>query len=217
MVAISVDYRVKNRHHTFPQDCISDAKAAIRWVRTNAQRLGVDSHRIASGGGSAGGHLAAATAMIPGFETETAKQFSSVPNTLILFNPAVILAPTPDHPDLLTAEKFADIRERAQGRSEEISPYHFIRKDLPPTIIFHGTKDEAVPYPTVELFHRAMIDHGNRCELKTFQDQPHGFFNPGRGKGESRAEANRRYHETIREMDAFLVSLGYLSPTTVSP
>ncbi len=44
------------------------------------------------------------------------------------------------------------------------------------------------------------------------EGQPHGFFNPGRGAGESRAEACRRYYQTLAELDAFLGSLGYLKP-----
>ena len=210
MVAISVDYRVQRRHGVFPQDCLRDAKAAIRWVRANAARLGVDPERIAAGGGSAGGHLAASTALIPGFEDGADKAASSVPNALLLFNPAVTLAPLEGHPDLLTAEKFADIRERADGRPEEISPDRFVRKGLPPSIIFHGTDDEAVPFPTVRLFAKSMKAAGNRCELKAYEEQPHGFYNPGRGKGEPRAEANRQYHKTLGELDQFLVSLGYL-------
>ena len=210
MVAISVDYRVQRRHNVFPQDCLRDAKAAIRWVRANAARLGVDPDRVAAGGGSAGGHLAAATALIPGFEDGDNQDVSSAPNALLLYNPAVTLAPVKDHPDLLTAEKFADIRGRTDGRPEEISPDRFVRSGLPPSIIFHGEEDQAVPFPTVQLFAKAMTDAGNRCELKAYKRQPHGFYNPGRGKGEPRAEANRYYHKTLDELDKFLVSLGYL-------
>lgn len=210
MVALSVDYRVKSRHDVFPQDCVGDAKSAIRWVRANAKRLGIDPNRIAAGGGSAGGHLAAATAMVPGFEEGKPDQVSSFPNALVLFNPAVILAPVNDHPGLLSSEKFSDISQRAKGRPEEISPYHFARSGLPPSIIFHGTNDDAVPFPTVELFQAAMKKLGNRCELKAYPGQPHGFFNAGRGKNKNRADATRYYHETVREMDTFLESLGYL-------
>lgn len=217
MVAITVDYRVQRRHNVFPQECLRDAKAAIRWVRSNARRLGVDPNRIAAGGGSAGGHLAAATALIKGFEDDATSLVSSEPNAMILFNPAVVIAPVEGHPDLLPAEKFAGIRERTDGRPREVSPYHFVRSGLPPSIIFHGTEDEAVPFPTVELFHEAMTAAGNRCELKAYQGQPHGFFNPGRKSGEPRAEANRNYHQTIGELDVFLVSLGYLQPATGKP
>ena len=65
MVAIVADYRVKTRQDAKPADCVSDAKACVRWVRANASRLGIEPERIAVGGGSAGGHLAASTATVP--------------------------------------------------------------------------------------------------------------------------------------------------------
>jgi len=217
MVAISCDYRVLSRHGVIPQDCLRDAKAAIRWARANAARLGIDPARIVAAGESAGGHLAAATALVPGFEEGAHPETSSMPNALVLFNPAVLLSPADGHPGLLSDASLASISARTQGRPQEISPYHFIRAGLPPSILFHGTKDEAVPFPTVELFAKAMTAAGNRCELKAYEGQPHGFFNPGRGQGEPRAEANRCFHRTIRELDAFFVSLGYLTPTDKPP
>ena len=213
-VAISVDYRVKSRHQAVPQDCVRDAKAAIRWVRANAARLGIDAERIVAAGGSAGGHLAAATALVPNFEDDDNADVSSSPNAMILFNPAVVLAAVEGHPELIPQEKLEDMRERAEGRPQEISPYHFVRSGLPPSIIFHGTKDEAVPISTVRLFQKAMSAAGNRCELIEAEGQPHGFFNPGRGTGEARLEATRRYYSTLQQLDAFLVSLGYLKPTS---
>ena len=217
MVAIPCDYRVLSRHGVTPQDCLRDAKAAIRWARANAARLGIDPARIVAAGESAGGHLAAATALVPGFEEGAHPETSSMPNALVLFNPAVLLSPADGHPELLSEASLTSISARTQGRPQEISPYHFIRAGLPPSILFHGTKDEAVPFPTVELFAKAMTAAGNRCELKAYEGQPHGFFNPGRGQGEPRAEANRCFHRTIRELDAFFVSLGYLTPTDKPP
>lgn len=217
MVAIPCDYRVLSRHGVIPQDCLRDAKAAIRWARANAARLGIDPARIVAAGESAGGHLAAATALVPGFEEGAHPETSSMPNALVLFNPAVLLSPADGHPGLLSDVSLTSISARTQGRPQEISPYHFIRAGLPPSILFHGTKDEAVPFPTVELFAKAMTAAGNRCELKAYEGQPHGFFNPGRGQGEPRAEANRCFHRTIRELDAFFVSLGYLTPTDKPP
>jgi acetyl esterase len=211
IVAITVDYRVKSRHDVSALDCVIDAKAAIRWVRANAKRLGIDPNRIAAGGGSAGGHLAAATALVPGFEEGDHTDVSSMPNAMLLFNPAVIIAPREGHPDLLPAEKFLDINERSGNRAKDISPCNFVRADLPPSIIFQGTEDESVPFPTVQLFAEMMKAAGNRCELMAYEGQPHGFFNPGRGKGEPRAEATRYYYKTLAEMDRFLTSLGYLA------
>lgn len=211
MVAVCADYRVSERHGTSPQDAVQDAKAAIRWVRSSAERLAVDPQRIVAAGGSAGGHLAAATALVPGFDPDPNSPVSSAPNALVLFNPAVILAP-PEEPGLLSEEKLRDISERCQGRPKEISPYHHVRPGLPPSIIFHGTNDTAVPHATVVAFRDRMKSAGNRCELVSFPGESHGFFNFGRRSPQSRE--NESYHRTTALMDTFLVSLGYLSPST---
>ena len=46
MIAITADYRVRSRHNVQVVDCVNDAKAAIAWVRENAQRLGIDPDKI---------------------------------------------------------------------------------------------------------------------------------------------------------------------------
>ncbi len=207
MVAICADYRVKSRQQVSPDKCVSDAKSAIRWVRANAAKLGVDPQRISAGGGSAGGHLAAATGLVRGFEEDNEdRAISSAPNALVLFNPAVMLAPVEGLPNA-DDERLKRLNQTLNGKAKEISPYHFIRKDLPPTILFHGTQDEAVPFVTVELFAKAMRDAGNRCELVPFANEPHGFFNPGRSKGDDK---NANYQKTLMLTDEFFVSLGYL-------
>jgi acetyl esterase/lipase len=197
MIAIVADYRVKTRQDAKPADCVSDAKACVRWVRANAARLGIDPERIAVGGGSAGGHLAAAVATLPGLDTaKDDKSVSCLPNALVLFNPATVLAPFPGL-DLkgfgagLSKEKFG-------CEPEEISPLHHVKKGTPPTIIFHGKDDTTVPYSTVEKFTEVMKAAGNRCELVGYEGQPHGFFNKS------------KYAETLAAADDFLVSLGYL-------
>lgn len=212
MVAITVDYRVKSRHQVLPQQCVADAKATLRWVRANAKRLGINPKQVAAGGGSAGGHLAAATGTIKGFEDGEFLDYRSTPDAMLLFNPAVALAAIAGQENQFPAEKLADINRRCDGKAEQISPYHHVGKGVAPTIIFHGTNDTAVPYWTVVAYQQLMQDQGNRCELKTYEGQPHGFFNAGRGKGDKRSEANRRYHQTIKQLDEFLVSLGYLKP-----
>jgi len=60
MVAISASYRLKNVHGTTPKEALEDAKSAIRYLRLNAKELNILPNKIAAGGGSAGGHLAAA-------------------------------------------------------------------------------------------------------------------------------------------------------------
>jgi len=94
MVAMAADYRVASRNQVKAVECVKDAKSAIRYVRKNAARWGIDPQRIVAGGGSAGGHLAAACGTIVGFEeADEDKSISAKPDALLLFNPALVLAP----------------------------------------------------------------------------------------------------------------------------
>lgn len=204
MVAIMADYRVMSRHKALVPDCVRDAKSAVRWVRANAKRLGVDPNRIAAGGGSAGGHLAAATATVPDLEEsgEDLKS-SSRPNALVLFNPALILAPAPEAGFEPKGQPWDRIRRQFGPDPAAVSPYHHIKKGAPPALILHGRADVTVPYRTAEAFARKMTSLRNRCELEGYDEQPHGFFNFGRGD-------NRYYEATLKRTDQFLVSIGYL-------
>ena len=203
MVAMTVEYRVRNRHGTLAVDCISDAKSAIRWVRQHAGRLGVDHERILAGGGSAGGHLAACTGTLKEFDEPGEDQsISSTPNAMALFNPALVIAPYEgrapfDH------ERMYAMPERVGVDPVRASPVHHVHPDVPPTIIFHGKGDDTVAYFTAEMFTSAMRKAGNRCVLSGFEGENHGFFNLGRGDGSA-------YTRTMDELDDFLVSLGYL-------
>ena len=200
MVAITADYRVESRHGVKPTQCLADARSAIRWVRAHADQLGVDPQRIAAGGGSAGGHLAASTPFITEFdEPNDDKNVSAVPNALVLFNPALVLAPI----EGFDAESFGTRvpEERMGTKPEKLSPAHHITRNGPPTIIFHGREDTTVPFASAEAFTAKMKSLGNRCELHGFDGQKHGFFNGDEFK-----------QKTLAEADKFLVSLGWLLP-----
>lgn len=223
MVALSAEYRVRSRDGVAVVSCVNDAKSCLRWVRENAVRLGIDPGRIVAAGGSAGGHLAAATAMLSDFEeeVEALRATSAVPDALVLFNPALVLAPLPppaeddagdreiaaieERPGLFRRMILAAIlnRERLGAEPEALSPIHHVTAGLPPTIIFHGTDDRTVPFWTVKAFTAVMRKAGNRCELVGYEGQGHSFFNVGR-------EGGRYYRETLEATDRFLVSLGYL-------
>ena len=68
IVAMAADYRVASRQKTSPFECVEDGKSAVRWIRQNACSLGIDPKRVAAGGGSAGGHVTAATGTLPGLD-----------------------------------------------------------------------------------------------------------------------------------------------------
>lgn len=94
MVAISAEYRIKKIHNTSPKEALVDAKSAIRWVRGNAQALGIYPTKIVVGGGSAGGPIAAATATSKGFnESDEDATISARPIALMLFNPVLDTGP----------------------------------------------------------------------------------------------------------------------------
>lgn len=145
MVAITADYRVKDRHGTSPFQCVEDGKSAVAWVRCHSEELGIDPERIAVGGGSAGGHVAASTVLLPDeefIEDKVVNEISSIPSAMVLFNP------------VLDTTESGYSAKKVGGRPEELSPLHHIREDIPPTIIFHGTDDMTVPFNNVECLNR---------------------------------------------------------------
>ena len=200
MVAMTADYRVSSRNGTKATACVEDGKSAVRWIRKNARKLGVNPAKVAAGGGSAGGHVAAAIATVPGFEKDD--ETSSAPNALLLFNPAVILAEVPGEIEM-PAEKAVSLKERIGTDPKKISPYHHVRKGLPPTIIFHGTNDDAVPFRTVQLYEKRAQALGNSCKLVAFDDKPHGFFNWGRFDNET-------FRKTMLASEQFLAKQGWI-------
>jgi len=204
MVAMVADYRVASRNNVKVNTCVSDAKSALRWIREHAEELGVDPDRIAAGGGSAGGHLAAATATLTKFdESGENLKISSNPNALILFNPVLVLAPlgdvTPEE-----NEKLENLELRLGAKPEDMSPYHNITKGIAPAIIFHGTSDETVPFESVEAFTMQMKKVGNFCTLAAYENEGHGFFNYGKNN-------NGAFVSTVSLMDKFLVKMGWLT------
>jgi acetyl esterase/lipase len=190
MVAISAEYRVRSKHETTPRECVMDGKSAIRWVRQHDGELGVDPDRIAAGGGSAGGHVAAATATVKGFE-EAGEDVgvSCRPNALVLYNPVF------DN----SSKGYG--YDRVAEYWQEISPLHNLAAGVPPTVVFLGTQDRLIPVPTAEAYKQAMTDAGGRCDLHLYEGQGHGFFN---------FKNTEYYRKTVLETDRFLASLGYL-------
>lgn len=190
LVCFLVDYRVKKKHQTTPFESLKDAKSAIRFIRENAKNYHIDSEKIVASGGSAGGQLAAATALIDGYnETSDNTFISCKPNALILFNPAIDNGPGGVGFD------------RVKDDYKNFSPIHNIKKGTPPTIIFLGTKDALIPVETVKKYQKLMNKAGSNCEVHLYEGKTHGFFNYNKFDN---------YKNTLLKADAFLKSLGYL-------
>ena len=184
MVCASATYRLMKHTATDVRECISDARAAVAWMRTHATELGFDPEMLAASGGSAGGHLAACTGIIPDNTWPTSK-----PNALILFNPVVDQGPG--------GFGFKRIGEGYY----EVSPIHRINKDCPPCCFMLGTEDDGIPFDTGIQFQKRIQAAGGRCDLHLYGGQSHGFFQPDR----------ERYLECNANMLAFLEGLGYFN------
>jgi len=197
IVAFSATYRLINKHHTTVYECIKDGKSAVRWLRAHADELGIDPDKIIAGGGSAGGHVAACTALIEGYEEDGEDlSVSSKPNALILFSPV-----------LDTTEKGYGSDKMIKGEKTDLSPCHHVRKNLPPTIIFHGTRDTTVPPENPERFARLMKEAGNYCVRVPFEGRRHSFFN---GSGFRRNNTDEDFNTTMEKCMEFLRSIKFL-------
>lgn len=188
LVAISAEYRIKSKHKTSPFESVKDGKCAIRFVREKAAELGIDPNRIIASGGSAGGHVAACTAIINGFE-ESRSKISSKPNAMVLFNPAL---------DLTWKE---DSQNRFNGKAYLISPNQNLKDKVPPTLVMVGDKDEATPHKFAEAFKKIMEEKGNTCQLKIYKDQPHSFFN---------SKNPEMFKQTLMDSEKFLREIKFI-------
>jgi acetyl esterase/lipase len=198
MVAASADYRIKSIHKTTPDKCVEDAKSAVRYLRQHAAELGIDPDKVVAAGGSAGGHIAACTALIDAFDADTDdKSISAKPNAMVLFNPALNIDEL-----IVKRETTPEEKERAVA----ITPNRFIKAGTPPAIMFFGTNDDLKKGADAYVAKAKPL--GLRAELWTAEGEKHGFFN--------RAPWSQ---VTTKKADEFLASLGYVKgePTVKLP
>lgn len=195
MVSVLVDYRVSSRNKSTPFESLEDAKSAIRFLRANAERFHIDPDRIVAAGGSAGGQLAAATATSEKYNDKNDDlSVSARPNALVLFNPVIDNGPGGYGYDRIGEEY------------RYFSPLHNLRRGVPPTILFLGTRDEVIPAETVRYYKKVMEKVGSRCDLYLYKGQTHGFFN---------FKWPKYYKKTLLEADRFLISIGFLKGSPV--
>lgn len=190
LVGISVQYRLYNpKGEVTVFDCVKDARSAVRYVRAHATELGIDPQKIAVSGGSAGGHLAAATAIFDGVdEAGEDTKMSPVPNALVLLYPVI------------DTSKAGYGNAKIGEHWQELSPLHNVRAGLPPAITFHGTGDTVCPFKGAQLFHDAMLKAGNRSELVIHEGGAHGYL----------MFTQPLFEECLAKTDAFLSSLGLM-------
>ncbi|MBI2513193.1 MAG: alpha/beta hydrolase fold domain-containing protein [Opitutae bacterium] len=197
-VAISADYRIASAHDATPFDAAHDARAAVRWIRAHAAELGVDPERIVAAGASAGGHLAAASALAGGDEDGAADQrsVSARPNALLLLYP-VLDTSAAGYGHALFGERFA-----------ELSPLEAMNtapQRLPPTLIMVGDADRATPVATAKRFAALAQAAGRRCEVVVFPGGGHPLYSYRDGGEPGRSAV-------LAEADRFLASMPGFAP-----
>lgn len=201
MVCIQVEYRlvVSNRKEA-PIGACQDAKSAMRWVRSHAAELGIDPDRIASGGGSAGGHLAAFVGMVEGTDDpQDDLKISCRPNAMVLYNPAIL---DRDSSAEKATVKRPAVMEALIEQYKKISPYLSISSDDPPGIVLVGDQDAILPLASLKSFQEKCKAANVRMDAVIYPGEGHSFFGLRRSLD--------RFYDTTIEMDKFLTSLGWL-------
>jgi len=161
MVAASVEYRLSDGTVT-PIDALEDTRAAFRWVRSRAEELNVDPHRVAGYGVSAGGQLVAAAATLP-CEEEAADCAASRPDLLLLWSAALDVASDGWFRKLL----------RGHGDPSDYSPAEHAGAATPPTCVIHGREDTLTPLVGVQRYCARVEKAGGICEMHVYSDVGH--------------------------------------------
>jgi acetyl esterase len=160
MVAIAGEYRLSDQKNNTPLEAMSDVRDLIRWVRQNASDLGIDPHRIAVYGISAGAHLAAAAAVFPHNEESNV---SALPDALLLLSP----------PASILNDRWPQMLLGTRAEAKDISPAENVKIKLPPMIIVEGAADTETPLIGAQRFCDRAKELGGTCELNVYPGLGH--------------------------------------------
>jgi acetyl esterase/lipase len=186
-VGVSINYRLTGEA-IWPAQ-IHDCKAAIRWVRANAQKYNIDPERIGVIGASAGGHLVAMlgfTANDADLEGDIGAHrdtSSAVQCVIDEFGPVDLVAlPTDgsqmDHnaADSPEGRLLGGEAKLKQDVAKAASPVTYISKDDAPILILHGSEDPLIPLVQSERLYKSLRESGVEAYFVTVQGAGHGGF-----------------------------------------
>lgn len=162
--SVSINYRFSNEAK-YPAQ-LHDAKAAVRWIRANAESYGADPERIGVFGHSAGGHLAALLGT-----TENVKELEGLSENLGISCSvqavATWSAPVDflqmlvgfhDSPESMESLLIGGYVREHPDKAKRASPLSYVTDAAPPFFIIHGTEDEIVPFNQAEILHAALLN-----------------------------------------------------------
>lgn len=181
----SVDYRL-SQHAIFPAQ-IEDCKAAVRWLRTNAERYNLDPTRFGARGASAGGHLVALLGTagdVKEFDKgENLHVSSRVQAVCDYFGPTDFTRmnqfPTKmDHDSANSPESklIGGPIQQNRDKCQLANPITYVTKDDPPFLIVHGDKDPLVPHNQSQILFDALKKAGVNVKFHTVEGGGHGGF-----------------------------------------
>ena len=169
-----IDYRLSSES-LFPAQ-IYDCKAAVRWIRANAAKYGLDAAHIGALGDSSGGHLASLLGVtghgsaLEGDEGDT-NQPSQVQAVVDFFGPTDFLQAeahslpgswinhdSPSSPESLL---IGGPVQKNPEKAELANPIRYVTQDAPPFFIAHGEQDLLVPCNQSELLFNALKKAGD--------------------------------------------------------
>jgi acetyl esterase/lipase len=175
---VSINYRL-SEHATFPAQ-IQDCQAAIRWLRGNAAKYGLDPDRIGVWGASAGGHLVALLGTASDTDAweaigEHRDQSAKVKCVIDWFGPAdfSLFGEVVAQSDTPIGKLFGPIDD-AKTQYRRASPVIYVTKDDPPFLIMHGTEDRLVPLKQSERLRDELKANDVPVELAVLDGSGHG-------------------------------------------
>jgi acetyl esterase/lipase len=185
---INVEYRLA-RNSPAPA-AVEDCRCALRWVAYHAKEYNLDTSRIVLTGGSAGGHLALITGMLPAHSifdrqcpTENSTRWTDATEPQVNVAAIINWYGIADVADLIEGpnakhyaiEWFGSMGNR-QELARQVSPISYVRAGLPPIITIHGDEDNIVPYDQAVRLHAALDKVGVPNQLVTIHGGKHDGF-----------------------------------------
>jgi len=183
---VSIGYRLTDEG-SWPVQ-IHDCKAAIRWIRANADKYGLDPDRIGIMGSSAGGHLVAmlgtsgGVASLEGNLGDFDDTDSRVKCVVDLYGPTELLTMgnsgriKHDDPGSPESKLVGGPLQERKDVARSASPITHVTKDDAPILIVHGTNDPLVPFEQSVSFENRLKEAGVDATLITIEGGTHGGF-----------------------------------------